>query len=197
MRAWEQSQGQYDKLDRDDFYRESSGGPGPPFTVSVSVYAAVRLAAGLPFAVHIVELPIQLLSPLAQLPEYATPGAAGMDLAAAVTEPTVIGPNETAMIPCGFAVAIPEGFEGQIRPRSGLAIRNSVTVLNAPGTIDSDYRGELKVVLINHGKAPFNVTAGMRIAQLVVAPIARVRWKPSEDLPATVRAAGGFGHTGT
>jgi len=146
--------------------------------------------------VHNVDVPIHLLSPHATKPEYATPGAAGLDLAAANGEPLDIACGGTAMVPCGFAVAIPDGFEGQIRPRSGLAIRNGVTVLNAPGTIDSDYRGEVKVLLINHGPAPFRVTMGMRIAQLVVAPVARVTWQPREELPPTARNAGGFGHTG-
>lgn len=154
-------------------------------------------ASGLPFGVPIVDLPIQLLSPLAQLPAYATAGAAGLDLAAALSGPLDIAQGATAMIPCGFAVAIPDGYEAQIRPRSGLAIRHGVTVLNAPGTIDSDYRGELKVLLINHGPTPFRVTAGMRIAQLVVAPIARVVWQPRAELPPTTRDAGGFGHTGS
>src|SRR5437016_1808516 len=102
------------------------------------------------------------------LPEYFSAGAAGMDLAAAVLEPIVLEPGAHVPVPCGFAIAIPDGFEGQIRPRSGLAARHAVTVLNAPGTIDSDYRGEIKVLLINHGKTAFTITPGLRIAQLVV-----------------------------
>jgi dUTP pyrophosphatase len=131
------------------------------------------------------------------LPEYFSAGAAGMDLPAAVSDPVVLESGGFQVIPCGFAMAIPSGFEGQVRPRSGLASRHGVTVLNAPGTIDSDYRGEVKVVLINHGKTPFTVTPGMRIAQLVVAPVAAVDWTTVESLPQSNRASGGFGHTGS
>ena len=131
------------------------------------------------------------------LPRYATPGAVGADLAAAISEPLVINAGERELVPCGFAVAIPNGFEAQIRPRSGLASKHGVTVLNTPGTIDSDYRGEVKVLLINHGKSPFTVTPAMRIAQMVVAPVARVEWEEVDDLPATERSDGGFGHSGT
>jgi len=131
------------------------------------------------------------------LPQYFSGGAAGMDLPAAVADPVVLDPGGFQMIPCGFAIAIPPGFEGQVRPRSGLASRHGVTVLNAPGTIDSDYRGEVKVILINHGHAPFTVTRGMRIAQLVVAPVAAVDWTTAESLPHSDRAGGGFGHTGS
>jgi len=130
------------------------------------------------------------------LPAYATAGAAGADLPAAIGEPLVIEPGAFLLIPCGFSVAIPDGFEAQIRPRSGLASRHGVTVLNSPGTIDSDYRGEVKVLLINHGPAPFTVTPGMRVAQLVVAPVARAEWAEVPELPATGRNAGGFGHSG-
>src|SRR5262245_37954204 len=108
------------------------------------------------------------------LPRYATSGAAGLDLSAAISAPITIGAGQFQLVPCGFAVAIPEGFEAQIRPRSGLASKHGVTVLNSPGTIDSDYRGEVKVLLINHGSAPFIVTEGMRIAQMIVAPVAHV-----------------------
>jgi len=142
------------------------------------------------------EIPIQILSVHARVPEYATPGAAGLDLAAAIAEPMVLQPGTFTLVPCGFAVAVPKGFEAQVRPRSGLASRHGVTVLNAPGTIDSDYRGEVKVILINHGREPFTITPAMRIAQLVVAPVARVTWEPTSALPETARAAGGFGHTG-
>ena len=120
-----------------------------------------------------------------------------MDLPAAVDQPVTIPPGEVRLVPCGFAIAIPEGLEGQVRPRSGLASRHGVTVLNAPGTIDSDYRGEVKVILINHGRDPFVVTPGMRIAQLVIAPVSRVKWDLVDVLPATSRGAGGFGHTGS
>jgi len=131
------------------------------------------------------------------LPQYCSAGAAGLDLAAAVDAPQTIAPGRFARIPCGFALALPAGYEAQVRPRSGLASRHGVTVLNAPGTIDSDYRGEVQVLLINHGEAPFTVDRGMRIAQLVVAAVTPVEWIESDTLPATVRDAGGFGHTGT
>ena len=139
----------------------------------------------------------RLSDPQAALPEYFSTSAAGMDLAAAIEAPLTIEPGGTCLVPCGFAVAIPAGYEGQVRPRSGLASRHAVTVLNAPGTIDSDYRGEVKVLLVNHGKTAFAVEPGMRIAQLVVAPVVRVEWEPVETLPLSGRGAGGFGHTGT
>lgn len=130
------------------------------------------------------------------LPAYATAGAAGMDLSAAIEQPIVIEPGRVALAPCGFAIALPHGYEAQVRPRSGLAARHGVTVLNTPGTIDSDYRGEVKVILINLGTDPFAVTPGMRIAQMVVAAVERVAWQPAEALPDTARGDGGFGHTG-
>ena len=116
------------------------------------------------------------------LPEYYSSEAAGMDLPAAVSDPLVLGAGEFRLIPCGFAIAIPSGFEGQVRPRSGLASRHGVTVLNAPGTIDADYRGEVKVILINLGDVSFVVRRGMRVAQLVVAPVSRVVWSPAASL---------------
>ena len=119
-----------------------------------------------------------------------------MDLAAALRDPVSIDPGAYALIPCGFAIALPHGFEAQIRPRSGLAAKHGITVLNAPGTIDCDYRGEVKVVLINHGRDPFTVTGGMRIAQMIVAPVEQVTWGAVDTLPDTSRADGGFGHTG-
>jgi dUTP pyrophosphatase len=131
------------------------------------------------------------------LPTYATSGAVGADLAAAILQPLVIGAGEFQLVPCGFSMAIPDGFEGQVRPRSGLASKHGVTVLNAPGTIDSDYRGEVKVLLINHGGVPFTVMPGMRIAQLVVAAVARADWEEAVELPSTERNDGGFGHSGT
>src|SRR5262249_12624615 len=141
-------------------------------------------------------IPIRLLSPYARVPEYATPGAAGVDLTAAIAEPMLLEPGAFTLVPCGFAIALPQGFEAQVRPRSGLASRHGVTVLNAPGTIDSDYRGEVKAILINHGREPFTIAPGMRIAQLVVAPVSHVAWEPTPALPESSRAAGGFGHTG-
>lgn len=131
------------------------------------------------------------------LPAYQTAHAAAMDLHAAVTEPVVIAPGRIALVGCGFAMALPEGFEGQIRPRSGLATKHGLTVVNAPGTIDSDYRGEVKVALVNLGDEAVTVERGMRIAQLVVAPVSRVAWDVVERLEETARGAGGFGHTGT
>ncbi len=130
------------------------------------------------------------------LPTYQTKDAAGMDVHAAVTADVTVAPGEVAAIPCGFAVAVPPGFEAQVRPRSGLAAKNAVSLANPPGTIDPDYRGEVKVLLINHGKASFVVTRGMRIAQLLVLPVPRVAWVEVDDLPSTERGAGGFGHTG-
>ena len=130
------------------------------------------------------------------LPAVKTAASAGMDLAAAVSEPVVLAPGRRALIPTGFAIALPEGYEGQVRPRSGLAVNHGVTVLNAPGTIDADYRGEVKVPLINHGEEPFTVTRGMRIAQLVVAPVSAVDVRETDVLPDSDRGAGGFGSTG-
>ena len=119
-----------------------------------------------------------------------------MDLPAALDGPRALAPGAFALIPCGFAIGLPQGFEAQVRPRSGLASKHGVTVLNAPGTIDCDYRGEVKVVLINHGTEAFVVTPGMRIAQLVVSPVTRVAWQETDALPTTSRGDGGFGHTG-
>lgn len=130
------------------------------------------------------------------LPAYATPLSAGMDLSAAVGDPIELAPGARALVPTGLAIALPEGYEAQVRPRSGLAARDGVTVLNAPGTVDADYRGEIKVPLINHGSAPFRVERGMRIAQMIVAPVTRVAWVEAGELPASERGAGGFGSTG-
>lgn len=120
-----------------------------------------------------------------------------MDVAAAVTEELVARPGEIVVVPCGFAVAVPAGYEAQVRPRSGLAARHGLTVVNTPGTIDSDYRGEVKVLLVNLGKADVVISRGMRIAQLLIAPVPRVTWDEVDDLPPTDRGAGGFGHTGS
>ncbi|MFG1379275.1 dUTP diphosphatase [Xanthobacter autotrophicus] len=132
------------------------------------------------------------------LPAYATEGAAGLDLSCALPEdtPLILLPGAFAAVPTGFAVALPEGYEAQVRPRSGLARKNGVTVLNTPGTIDWDYRGELMVLLINHGPEPFSVTRGMRIAQLVVAPVTQIMLEESGDLSETARGSSGFGSTG-
>ncbi|MDA8189807.1 MAG: dUTP diphosphatase [Dehalococcoidales bacterium] len=130
------------------------------------------------------------------LPCYASEGAVGLDLHAALGEELVLQPLERALVPTGIAVAIPRGYEAQVRPRSGLAIKHGVTMLNSPGTIDPDYRGEIAVIVINLGSGPFKINRGDRIAQLVVAPVCRVEWAPVESLGETVRGAGGFGHTG-
>jgi dUTP pyrophosphatase len=131
-----------------------------------------------------------------ELPSYATADSAGADLLAAVDAEVVIAPGERRLIPTGLAIALPGGWEAQVRPRSGLALKHGVTVLNAPGTIDADYRGEVCVILINHGDKPFTVARGERIAQLVVAPCARLAWSPMESLEASGRGEGGFGSTG-
>ena len=130
------------------------------------------------------------------LPAYATTGSAGLDLLAAVADDLVLAPGEYKGVPTGIALALPLGWEAQVRPRSGLALRNGVTVLNAPGTVDSDYRGEVAAILINHGAQPFVIQRGMKIAQLVVAEHARVEWNETASLETTARGAGGFGSTG-
>lgn len=131
------------------------------------------------------------------LPAPATTHSAGVDLMAAIREPMVLAPGARAVIPSGIAIALPEGAEAQIRPRSGLAIKHGVTVLNSPGTIDADYRGEVGVILINLGDQPFHIERGMRIAQMVVGSVQGARWIETDDLPETVRGIGGFGSTGT
>lgn len=128
------------------------------------------------------------------LPAYQSDDAAGMDLCAAAA--CTLAPAGHAVVPCGVAIALPPGYEAQVRPRSGLAAERGVTLLNAPGTIDADYRGEIKVVMINHGRDPFVVERGMRVAQLVVAPVSRVEWREVAELPPTERGDGGFGSTG-
>lgn len=130
------------------------------------------------------------------LPAYATEGAAGLDLMAAVAADLVLTPGQRQLIPTGLAIALPRGYEAQLRPRSGLAFKHGVTVLNAPGTIDWDYRGEIKALLINHGDAPFVVERGLRIAQLVIAPVSRAALVEADDLDETRRGAGGYGSTG-
>ncbi|MCK9994638.1 MAG: dUTP pyrophosphatase [Alphaproteobacteria bacterium] len=132
------------------------------------------------------------------LPAYATPGAAGLDLCAAVPadDPLILPPGERALIPTGLAMALPPGYEAQVRPRSGLALKHGITVLNSPGTIDCDYRGEIGVILLNTGKAPFTITRGERIAQMVIASVAQAQFIEVADLPETGRGAGGFGSTG-
>ena len=150
--------------------------PRPEVPVAVTV---LRNGAGIP------------------LPRYASAGAAGMDLVAALETPLTLEPGERAAVPTGIALALPEGYEAQVRPRSGLALKHGLTVLNSPGTIDADYRGEIQVLLINHGAQAFTVTRGMRIAQLVIAQVTRVSLIEVTSLAETERGAGGFGSTGT
>jgi len=130
------------------------------------------------------------------LPDYASAGAAGMDLVAALEAPLRLGPGERTAVPTGIALALPEGYEAQIRPRSGLALKHGITVLNSPGTIDADYRGEIRVILANLGTEPVTLARGERVAQLVLAPVSRIAWTPVEALPASGRGARGFGSTG-
>jgi dUTP pyrophosphatase len=130
------------------------------------------------------------------LPMYTTAEAAGMDVRAAVEQDLTVRPKETVLVPTGFAMAIPPGFEAQIRPRSGLAIKHQVGILNAPGTIDADYRGEVRIIVTNFGDADFLIKRGDRIAQMVIAPYVKAEWEERESLDATDRGAGGFGHTG-
>ncbi|MGA2624381.1 MAG: dUTP diphosphatase [Bacteroidota bacterium] len=130
------------------------------------------------------------------LPTYATEGSSGMDIHAAVEGEMTVKPGETVLVPSGFQLEIPQGFEAQVRPRSGLAIKHGVGILNAPGTIDSDYRGELKIILTNFGKNDFVIRRGDRVAQLVIAPVVRAQWEEVKSVDRTPRGSGGFGHTG-
>jgi len=142
-------------------------------------------------------VPVRRLRNTAVLPAYMTEHAAGMDLCAALDQPTELQPGERQLLPTGIAMAIPVGYEGQVRPRSGLAFRHGITLLNTPGTIDADYRGEISVLMINLGAEPVEIAPGDRIAQLVIAPVNQVRLQPVEHLDSTDRGGGGFGHTGT
>lgn len=139
---------------------------------------------------------VRILRPGARLPAYLSGGAAGLDLAARLDAPLTILPSARALVPTGLAVEIPSGWEGQVRPRSGLALEHGVTVLNAPGTIDCDYRGEVGILLVNHGAEPFTVADGERVAQLVIARVARARVEEAALLSESERGAGGYGHTG-
>ena len=145
-------------------------------------------------AIEVVRLPHAADLPL---PSYATEGAAGMDLLAAVSGPLVIAPGARALVPTGLRLALPPGHELQVRPRSGLALRHGIVLPNSPGTIDEDFRGELQVIVLNAGAEPFTVERGMRIAQAVLAPVTRAAWREVEALPESARGAGGFGSTGT
>jgi dUTP pyrophosphatase len=132
-----------------------------------------------------------------ELPGYESTLAAGMDLLAAIEGEVIIAPGERALVPTGLAIALPPGFEAQVRPRSGLALKQGITVVNTPGTIDADYRGEVGVILINHGDTPFTIERGMRIAQMVVTPVTQAVWNEVDKLSDSARGTGGFGSTGT
>lgn len=146
-----------------------------------------------PIEIQITRLPSGVDLPL---PRLMTAGSAGSDLCAAVREPVTLNPMQRQLIPCGFAIALPLGYEAQVRPRSGLAIKHGITLINTPGTIDSDYRGELIVPIVNLSTQPFTIERGMRIAQIIVSPVTAVQWKEVESLDQTTRGEGGFGHTG-
>ena len=143
-----------------------------------------------------VKVLIKKLDPSVELPEYKTNGASGMDLIAFIKNPINLRPKTSFLVPTGLAVAFPENYEIQIRPRSGLAARNNISVLNTPGTIDSDYRGEIKVIMFNHGKSDFIINNGDRIAQIVLSPIIKIELEETNILPETIRGIGGFGSTG-
>lgn len=145
---------------------------------------------------ELMQIPVKLLRPGAILPQYMTTQAAGMDLCAALASPLTLHPGERQLLPTGLAMAIPAGFEGQVRPRSGLALRQGLALVNAPGTIDADYRGEIGIIMINHGQETVTLHPGDRIAQLVIAPVVRAQLLVVEDLEQTERSEGGFGHTG-
>ena len=139
---------------------------------------------------------VKKLNPKAELPKYKTEGSSGMDLMALIENPITIKPQNSALIPTGLSIAIPEDTEVQIRPRSGLAAKSSISVLNTPGTIDSDYRGEIKIILFNHGKEEFTVNNNDRIAQMILMPVLKVEFEEVEELPKTMRGSEGFGSTG-
>ena len=143
-----------------------------------------------------VKVLIKKLDPDVQLPEYKTSGASGVDLIAFIKEPINLEPKTSVLIPTGLSVAFPEDYEIQIRPRSGLAAKNNISVLNTPGTIDSDYRGEIKVIIYNHGNENFSINNGDRIAQMILAPVVKMELEEKNDLPNSIRGKGGFGSTG-
>ena len=143
-----------------------------------------------------VKVLIKKLDPSVQLPEYKTSGASGVDLIAFIKEPINLEPKTSVLIPTGLSVAFPEDYEIQIRPRSGLAAKNNISVLNTPGTIDSDYRGEIKVIIYNHGNENFSINNGDRIAQMILAPVVKMELEEKNDLPKSIRGKGGFGSTG-
>ena len=143
-----------------------------------------------------VKVLIKKLNPSAQLPSYKTKGASGMDLMAFIKEPIILGPGTSCLVPTGLSVAFSDEYEIQIRPRSGLAAKNSISVLNTPGTIDSDYRGELKIILFNHSTQNFIINNNDRVAQMVLAPIVKIELEETNELPESIRGKGGFGSTG-
>ena len=143
-----------------------------------------------------VKVLIKKLDPSVKLPEYKTSGASGVDLVAFIKEPINLEPKTSVLIPTGLSVAFPEDYEIQIRPRSGLAAKNNISVLNTPGTIDSDYRGEIKVIIYNHGNENFSINNGDRIAQMILAPVVKMELEEKSDLPKSIRGKGGFGSTG-
>ena len=143
-----------------------------------------------------VKVLIKKLDPTVKLPEYKTSGASGVDLVAFIKEPINLEPKTSVLIPTGLSVAFPEDYEIQIRPRSGLAAKNNISVLNTPGTIDSDYRGEIKVIIYNHGNKNFSINNGDRIAQMILAPVVKMELEEKNDLPKSIRGKGGFGSTG-
>jgi len=143
-----------------------------------------------------VKVLIKKLNPNVELPGYKTNGASGMDLMAFIEEPITIAPNSSYLVPTGLSMAFPEDYEVQIRPRSGLAVKNSITVLNTPGTIDSDYRGEIKIILFNHGKEDFIINNKDRVAQMILTPVIKMEFEEIDNLPDTLRGKGGFGSTG-
>jgi len=143
-----------------------------------------------------VKVLIKKLDPAVKLPEYKTEGASGMDLTAFIKQPLIIKPKTSTLVPTGFSLAFSKDYEIQIRPRSGLAAKNNISVLNTPGTIDSDYRGEIKVIIYNHGNTEFTINNGDRIAQMVLSPVVKANLEETNDLPETIRGEGGFGSTG-
>tara|TARA_Y100000768_G_scaffold384919_1_gene369906 strand:+ start:1258 stop:1695 length:438 start_codon:yes stop_codon:yes gene_type:complete len=143
-----------------------------------------------------VKVLIKKLDPSVKLPEYKTSGASGMDLIAFIREPLQVKPMMSCIVPTGLAVAFPENYEIQVRPRSGLAAKNNISILNTPGTIDSDYRGEIKVIIHNHGNRNFTINNGDRIAQMILCPVVKMKLEEAIDLPKTIRGQGGFGSTG-
>mgnify|MGYP005748181081 CR=1 FL=1 len=143
-----------------------------------------------------VKVLIRKLDPAVKLPEYKTIGSSGMDLVAFIKKPIKVKPKTSSLVPTGLAVAFLEDYEIQIRPRSGLAVKNNISVLNTPGTIDSDYRGEIKIIIYNHGSADFIINNGDRIAQMVLSPVVKMELEENNDLPKTIRGEGGFGSTG-